>query len=188
MSIIEKESKRLSSLSKQLLTLSFLNKGLDDEAIQPFDIAKQLREVVSSTEYQWRQKEITIELDISSSIVTGYPQLMEIVWMNLVTNAIRYTDSQGIITLTIKQNQTTVIVTVEDTGIGISKEHLPHLFERFYKVDKARTRTDNSTGLGLAIVKEIIELHEGTIMVESERGEGTIFQVTIPKVFSPSQD
>lgn len=188
LSIIEKESKRLSSLSKQLLTLSFLNKGLDDEAIQPFDIAKQLREVVSSTEYQWRQKEITIELDISSSIVTGYPQLMELVWMNLVTNAIRYTDSQGIITLTTKQNQTTVIVTVEDTGIGISKEHLPHLFERFYKVDKARTRTDNSTGLGLAIVKEIIELHEGTIMVESERGEGTIFQVTIPKVFSPSQD
>ncbi|TXL63642.1 HAMP domain-containing protein [Cerasibacillus terrae] len=181
LSIIEKESKRLSALSKQLLTLSFLDRETDHKEKIPFDIAEQIKEAVSSTEWQWRQKEITIEMDISRSIIEGNPRLMQLVWINLITNAIRYTNNYGtieIITMNDKQN---VTILVKDTGIGISKQDIPHLFERFYKVDKARTRKDNSTGLGLSIVKKIIEIHRGTIMVESELGKGTVLQVTLPR-------
>ncbi len=120
-------------------------------------------------------------MDISRSIIEGNPRLMQLVWINLITNAIRYTNNYGtieIITMNDKQN---VIILVKDTGIGIGKQDIPHLFERFYKVDKARTRKDNSTGLGLSIVKKIIEIHRGTIMVESELGKGTVLQVTLPR-------
>lgn len=181
LTIIEKESKRLSLLSKQLLTLSFLDSEKDINEGQKFDVAAQLRETIQTTEWQWREKNISIELDISSAYLKGDPRLLQQVWMNLISNAIRYTDANGKITLRTYERKQEIEVVVEDTGIGITEENIPLLFERFYKVDKARTRTEDSTGLGLAIVKKIIELHDGAIMVESTLGEGSRFIVTLPK-------
>ncbi|WP_233880029.1 HAMP domain-containing sensor histidine kinase [Virgibacillus halodenitrificans] len=181
LTIIEKESKRLSLLSKQLLTLSFLDSEKDINEGQKFDVAAQLRETIQTTEWQWREKNISIELDISSAYLKGDPRLLQQVWMNLISNAIRYTDASGKITLRTYERKQEIEVVVEDTGIGITEENIPLLFERFYKVDKARTRTEDSTGLGLAIVKKIIELHDGAIMVESTLGEGSRFIVTLPK-------
>lgn len=179
--IIEKESKRLSTLSKQLLTLSFLDRGIENNDMQPFDVAGQLKEVVLATEWQWLEKEIEIEMDVSPATVIGDHELLQQVWMNLVTNAIRYTNKGGRVKIrTVNEKATTTIV-IEDTGIGIAEAELPQIFDRFYKVDKARTRTDNSTGLGLAIVKKIIELHDGSIMVESELGKGSTFIVSLSK-------
>ncbi|APC46898.1 HAMP domain-containing protein [Virgibacillus halodenitrificans] len=180
LTIIEKESKRLSLLSKQLLTLSFLDSEKDINEGQKFDVAAQLRETIQTTEWQWREKNISIELDISSVYLKGDPRLLQQVWVNLVSNAIRYTDNNGKITLRTHEKKKEIDVVVEDTGIGITEENIPFLFDRFYKVDKARTRTEDSTGLGLAIVKKIIELHDGTIMVESTLGEGSRFIVTLP--------
>lgn len=181
LSIIEKESKRLSALSKQLLTLSFLDSEMDADNKVPFDLADQLKEVVFTTEWQWREKDITIELDISPAKIIGDPKLLQQVWMNLVTNAIRYTDPGGTVTIRTVNEKHGVQITVEDTGIGIDESDITQLFERFYKVDKARTRTENSTGLGLSIVKKIIELHKGTIMVESELGTGSQFIIELPQ-------
>lgn len=179
LTIIEKESKRLSLLSKQLLTLSSLDSEADVEMV-PYDVADQLKEVVHATEWQWHEKEIVIEMNLSPTTIAGDPKLLHQVWMNLVENAIRYTDPGGTITIITFRDKTGTQVIVEDTGIGIEKENLSQLFDRFYKVDKARTGTKNSTGLGLSIVKKIIELHHGTIMVDSDPGKGSTFTVTLP--------
>lgn len=177
--IIEKESHRLSALSKQLLTLSFLDSELSISDMVELDVGAQLKEVVSMTEYHWRSKDITIEMDLSSSTVLGEPRLLQQVWMNLVTNAIRYTDPEGTIVIQATKGKEGVTISVKDTGVGIKKDDLPQLFERFYKVDKARVRAENNTGLGLSIVKRIIDLHGGTINVESELGKGSQFHVTL---------
>lgn len=187
LSIIEKESKRLSALSKQLLTLSFLDSEADAGNVVTFDLADQLKETVSTTEWQWREKDIAIEMDIASANVVGDPRLLQQVWMNLITNAIRYSEPGGTVTVSTTEAKDDVQVTVKDTGIGIDEQDISKLFDRFYKVDKARTRTENSTGLGLAIAKKVIELHRGTIMVESEIGVGSQFIVSLPKSNSFSE-
>lgn len=181
LSIIESESKRLSALSKQLLTLSTLEREGEKIEKRPVDVAQQLKEVISVTEYQWRRKNIIIEMDIEQGGVTGDAGLLQQVWMNLITNAVRYSDEGDKITVQLINEKETIKVNVTDTGVGIAEDQIPHLFDRFFKVDKARTRTETSTGLGLSIVKKIVELHHGTVMIESELGEGSTFQVTLPK-------
>lgn len=181
LSIIEKESKRLSMLSKQLLTLSFLDSEIDNHEKIAFNIRDQLREIVATTEWLWREREVVIEMDVPSIIAYGDPKLLYQVWSNLFTNAIRYNRENGMITIRGIEKQGSIDVIFQDTGMGIAQENLMQLFDRFYKVDKARTRTESSTGLGLSIVKKIIELHDGTIMVESEQNQGSTFTVTLPK-------
>ncbi len=181
LSIIERESKRLSALSKQLLTLSFLDSEADAGDRLAFDLKDQLKEVVFTTEWQWREKDIAIEMDLTPVKIVGDPKLLQQVWMNLITNAIRYTEAGGTVTISTVVEKYDVQIIVADTGIGIAKQDISKLFDRFYKVDKARTRTENSTGLGLAIAKKIIELHDGTMMVESELGKGSRFIVNLPK-------
>jgi len=181
LSIIESESKRLSALSKQLLTLSELEQETEEIEKQTVDVSQQLKEVISITEWQWREKNIVIEMDIEDGYVTGDPGLLQQVWMNLITNAIRYSDEGDKITVQLINEKENIRVNIEDTGVGIAEHQIPHLFDRFFKVDKARTRTENSTGLGLSIVKKIIERHHGTIMVDSELGKGSVFQVILKK-------
>ena len=180
LTIIENESKRLSGLSKQLLILSNLDQDGDKSDFIPFDVAQQLKEVISTMEWQWREKELTVQINAPPTIVNGDPKLLQQVWVNLLTNAIRYTEAGGEITVQITSDKSEIHLTVGDTGIGIAEEDMAQLFDRFYKVDKARTRTENSTGLGLSIVKKIVELHEGTVFAESEPGMGSIFTVALP--------
>ncbi|TQS71050.1 sensor histidine kinase [Ornithinibacillus gellani] len=181
LSIIESESRRLSTLSKQLLTLSFLDSEADTDLAEPVHIAEQLKDIIASTEWQWREKGITIERDVDEMVTQGNARLLYQVWMNLITNAIRYTGKDGVIRIQAMAEKDRFTVTVADTGIGIAKEKIPYLFERFYKVDEARTRSENSTGLGLSIVKKIVELHNGSILIESELGKGTSMQVSLPR-------
>lgn len=181
LAIIENESKRLSALSKQLLTLSNLDSEVNINDFIQFDISEQLREVVFMMEWQWREKQIAIEIDTHPTTVIGDPKLLQQVWVNLIANAIRYTEPSGKLSIHTATVKSYAQITVKDTGIGISETDLPQLFERFYKADKARTRTEDSTGLGLSIVKKIIELHGGTIMAESELGKGSAFIVSLPQ-------
>lgn len=146
-----------------------------------FDLADQLKEVIFSTQWQWREKDIAMEMDMIPTKIVGDPRLIQQVWINLITNAIRYTDPGGTVTIRTKSEKNGTQITIEDTGIGIAEPDILKLFDRFYKVDKARTRTEKSTGLGLAIAKKIVELHDGTIMVESEPGMGSQFHVYLPK-------
>jgi two-component system phosphate regulon sensor histidine kinase PhoR len=104
--------------------------------------------------------------------------------LNLIDNAIKYTPSGGKVTIMIKDEGEDAFISVKDTGIGIAKEHIPRLFERFYRVDKGRSRNMGGTGLGLAIVKHVVMSMNGTIDVNSELGRGTEFIVRLPKHYS----
>ncbi|KKO54389.1 HAMP domain-containing sensor histidine kinase [Paenibacillus sp. DMB20] len=182
LSIIEEESRRMSHLSKQLLMLASLDK--EDNLIDktPFDLADQIRQVLTVTEWSWRSKDLAMDLELPSLYVHGDPQLLHQVWTNLLTNSIKFTEEGGTITIRLSRQNNLCSVEISDTGIGISESDLPHIFNRFYKADTARDRKENSTGLGLSITKKIIDLHHGHIEVKSRPGEGTTFRVRLPAV------
>lgn len=182
LSIIEEESKRLSLLSKQLLTLAFLDREGDKIKKERIDLAVQWKQVIMSTEWQWRDKELALDLELLPVLVKGDKNLLQQVWLNLFINSIKFTETGGTISVRIKETDEYGIVEIEDTGIGIAEEDIPYIFNRFYKVDKARTRKKEGSGLGLSIVKKIIDLHDGQIEVKSKLGEGTTFVVRLRKM------
>ncbi|MCA1797397.1 MAG: ATP-binding protein, partial [Geobacteraceae bacterium] len=106
-------------------------------------------------------------------------RLRQMFW-NLISNALRYTPEHGHVHIKLKCNAANAIVSICDTGIGIEPEHIGHIFERFYRTDAARNRTDGGTGLGLAIVKWVVDAHHGTMEVASEVNSGSTFTVTLP--------
>lgn len=182
--IIKDESQRISQLSKQLLTLASLDK---EEAILEkvsFDVAAQIRQVMLMTEWTWREKELAIKMELPETFIYGDNKLLYQVWVNLITNSIKFTEEGGTITLRLRQSNTinpgACIVEIEDTGIGISEKDLPYIFQRFYKSDKSRNRKEGSSGLGLAIVEKIVAMHHGQIEVDSQLGRGTLFRVHLP--------
>lgn len=172
-SIIETESKRLSSLSDNLLKLS----SLDNNPVikSDFRLDRQLSNVILMLEPQWSEKNLAVEADLKKCMIGGDQDLLSQVWVNLLVNAIKFTPEGGVIFVSANEN----IVKIADTGIGISKDDLPHIFERFYKVDKARDRALGGNGLGLSLVKKIVELHGGGITVESEPEKGTVFTIRL---------
>jgi signal transduction histidine kinase len=181
LSIIEEESSRLSLLSKQLLTLASLDRDKGELDITSFDLADQMKQAVLMTEWGWREKELAIDMDLPSTIIQGDSKLLYQVWINLITNSIKFTEKGGMISLQIvNTSKKEVVVRIEDSGIGIPKQDLPYIFDRFYKVDKARKRNHPGSGLGLSIAKKIIELHFGSIEVISAEGKGTTFIIHLP--------
>lgn len=173
--IIETESKRLSGLSDNLMKLS----SLDNKTItrHDFRLDKQLQNVILALEPHWAAKNITFEADLEKTAVNGDEELLSQVWTNLLHNAVKFTPRDGIIYVSLKNGS----VKIADTGCGIPQEELPRIFERFYKVDKARDRSLGGNGLGLSIVKKILDLHDWPIRVESEPGKGTTFTITLPE-------
>lgn len=178
--IIESESGRLSRLSRQLLTLAFLDKESDVLDKQAFDLERQLRTVVHQTEWLWQEKDLALDLQTESVEYRGDEKLLYQVWENLLTNSIKYTEPGGLIQIDVQRREQGVVVGVRDNGVGIEKEYLQKLFERFYKTDLSHGEDRTSSGLGLSIAKKIIDLHGGRIEVESEPGQGTLFQVYLP--------
>ncbi|ANA80128.1 sensor histidine kinase [Paenibacillus glucanolyticus] len=181
LSIIEAESRRMSQLSKQLLMLASLDKEENILEKSTFDVAEQIKQVLFHTEWSWRSKELTMDMSLPSTYIHGDQQLLHQVWTNLMTNSIKFTAPEGIISLRITgQDNPSCSIEISDTGIGIPPEHLPHIFDRFYRVDEARDRSEGSSGLGLAITQKIVQMHGGRIEVTSQPGEGTTFTVTLP--------
>ncbi|CAN7645000.1 sensor histidine kinase [Paenibacillus sp. LjRoot56] len=180
--IILDESKRLSSLSKQLLTLASLDKESHVVKRTMYRLDEQIRQILIHTEWQWSEKALDIELDLPETDVSADHQLMHQVWLNLITNGIKYTLPHDALHIAIQSSEMEVTVVVSDTGIGMSESELPHIFTRFYKADRSRNRASTGTGLGLSIVQKIIELHGGSIHVQSELGKGTTFTVHLPRM------
>lgn len=180
--IIESESRRMSSLCKQLLTLASLDKEERVLDKKTFDVGKQIRDVIFMLEWQWREKDVAIELDVPNIQVHGDENLLHQVWTNLLTNSIKFTESGGTISFYGEEKDTELCLTISDTGIGMSEDEIDKIFDRFYKVDEARNRTIEGSGLGLSIVKKIIDLHKGSITVNSVKGEGTTFTIYFSKV------
>lgn len=178
LTIIEKESTRLSQLSSNLLKLASLDSEHQTLMLQQYRLDEQIRHVVMALEPQWTKKNIEIDLDLSNVQMEADKDLLEQVWLNLVTNAIKYTPENGLVKISIHQKNEEIDVKIKDNGIGIAEEDQKYIFESFYKVDKSRTL--KGSGLGLAITKKIVRLHEGAIRVESKKEQGSIFTVTLP--------
>lgn len=179
--IIELESKRMSNLCKQLLTLASLDKEEHVLQQQTFQLQKQIKDVIFMLEWQWQEKDIAIEFHVPDVYVTADKDLLHQVWTNLFTNSIKFTDNGGTITFHVEERDDKIITSILDDGMGMEREQLDKIFERFYKVDEARVRNVEGSGLGLSIVKKIVDLHNGEIVVKSESGRGTTVSVILPK-------
>lgn len=182
-SIVEAESRHLSMLSKQLLLLSTLDQGEEALNKKHFHLRGQIRQAVEMLQWQMEEKELVLKLSVPESIsVHGDEVLLMQVWTNLLSNAVNHIPSGCSIEVYAEDMASHTRVVISDTGEGVAPEHVPFLFDRFYRVDRARERTSGRTGLGLAIVKRIVQLHEGTIEVCSTPGVGTSFTVMLPKL------
>lgn len=177
--IIQAQADRLNNLVNDLLELSYLeSRQIQLEPIA-FDLRALCGEVAAGFGAQLRKKALAIENNIGPVTVTADKERIRQVFTNLVDNAIKYTREKTAIRLSSEQSGCLVKISVSDDGPGIPARELSRLFERFYRVDKARSREMGGTGLGLAIVKHIIELHGGTVGVESTEGAGSTFWFTL---------
>ncbi|WP_101844602.1 two-component system histidine kinase PnpS [Halobacillus sp. Marseille-P3879] len=183
--IILKESGRLQSLIQDLLELSKVEREDFHLTIEQINMQNFLSDLVPIVQHHAENKNITLETNIEGhTVVEGDSSRLKQVFINLMSNAINYTGEKGNVQLDFKEYEDHVIVSVKDNGVGIPEEEVPRIFERFYRVDKARSRNSGGTGLGLAIVKHIVEAHHGSIQVHSEVGRGTVFHVKLFKEFT----
>ncbi|OPH57680.1 hypothetical protein BC351_03970 [Paenibacillus ferrarius] len=178
--IIERESERLTRLSENLLKLASLESEQHPFHPSTYNLDEQLRRVLVFYEPQWSEKEQVLDLNLPRVKISADADQLNQVWTNLLGNAIKFTPPQGIIQIKLAAKTDHVVISIQDTGIGIKKEEQERIFERFYKADHARQWGTGGSGLGLAIVRKILERHQGSISVASEPGEGTLFTVILP--------
>jgi two-component system phosphate regulon sensor histidine kinase PhoR len=179
--IIRKNASRMSRLTEDLLTLARVESGETEFALQPHSAAELLTEAQQN--FQEMLKSSGMELEIAESTpatVQADEDAIQQVLTNLIDNAAKYGAAGGRIVLGAHEVEGSVEFYVRDLGAGIASEHLPRLFERFYRVDKARSRESGGTGLGLAIAKHIVLAHGGRIRVESTLGHGSTFLFMLP--------
>jgi len=179
--IIKRNTDRLSHIVEDLLSLEELEeKGirLEREEVNLKELAENVLKIFEQ-EARGRGLSLRLIADERLPLIQADSFRLEQMFVNLLDNALKYTEKGGV-TIVLRAKESEVAVEVQDTGIGISEEHLPRIFERFYTVDKARSRRLGGTGLGLSIVKHIVLLHGGKIQVKSELGLGTTFNVTLP--------
>lgn len=182
------EAERLGGLISDLLTLARTDEGRTLLEREPVRLDLLVDAVVANAEVLATERDITLERVASEPVIVLGDEVRFIqVVMNLLENAIFYTNPRGRVTLRVQGKDTHAYLMVQDTGIGIAAEHLPYLFERFYRVDPARTRTQGGhSGLGLSIVDWVVRTHGGRVSVESQPGVGSTFTVILPLVASSS--
>lgn len=180
-----RHSERLANLVEDILVISQIESGDLEMSMEGFKVNDMIDEIVDSLENKFTKKGRNIECRVipnghENTEVWADRQRVDQVLYNLLDNAVKYGDSQGTVKISLeKHNEKKLKVSVSDEGKGIDPEHLPRLFERFYRVDKSRSRDKGGTGLGLAICKHLIEAHGERIWVESELGKGTQFHFTL---------
>ncbi|MFC5700104.1 sensor histidine kinase [Cohnella faecalis] len=185
--IIETECSRLSKLSDNLLKLTSLESDHHPFEPKSFRLDRQLRQIVLSIEPIWRDKKLEMDVDLPAATIEADEELLSQTWINLLHNAIKFTPEGGTVRIRLTENERHLRIVIEDTGVGIAEQSLPYLFDRFYKVDKARSRVNGGSGLGLSIVRKIVELHGGEVSVHSRPMEGAAFTVVLPKLASSLQ-
>ncbi len=182
LAIMQEQADRMYRLIADLLSLSRIELEEHTQPSNPVDLSAVIHAVIDTVTFKAKDKGMTIELDLPDTIptITGDHDQLTQVLQNLVDNALKYGRENTAVTIAIKTTATTLTISVQDRGHGISKDHLPRLTERFYRVDAARSRQLGGTGLGLAIVKHIVNRHRGKFNVHSEQGVGSRFDVTLP--------
>ena len=180
-SILE-ECERLTRLTDQLLTLSREDAGVAPQIRKPIDLAALVSGVADTMRTVAEAKGLELRVvGVAALPVHGDEARLRQVFYNLLDNAIKYTLEGGTVEVRLDAKEQGAVVTVRDSGIGIAPEHLPRVFDRFYRVDKARTRAEGGTGLGLSIAKMIVAAHGGQIELASVPGQGTTCTVTLPR-------
>ena len=182
LNVIVNESDRMTNLVQDLLTLSRFDAGSIEFSFTRFRFEKSLQDVYSAMVMEAQKHGHTFTLDIQTDLpeIVGDRGRIEQVLINMVSNAIKYTKDGGVITMTAGQTGNQVWCTVRDNGVGIPAQDVDRVFERFYRVDKARSRESGGTGLGLSIANEIVMRHGGKLSLESELGKGTAITMTLP--------
>ena len=175
-----KAAERMTNLVNGLLALARLDSSNADFHLQQINLSDLVGESVSLLGAIASEKQISLVSDLHSVQIFGNPESLSRMIDNLITNAILYNKPSGKVFITLSRSDNKAVLEIKDTGVGISEEHLPFIFERFYRVDKARSRLSGGSGLGLAICKGVIEKHNGTITAKSIQGEGTTFQIQLP--------
>ena len=180
---IHKSANRLLTLINDIIRLSQMDAPMPDLKFEPVDLAQIAANTFEQLEMSARKADVTLQLDAKPAMVEADRQMMDELLYNLCDNAIRYNVHGGSVKLEVRPVRDKVIVCVQDTGIGISPENQEHVFERFYRVDKSRSKATGGTGLGLAIVKHIAVKHNAQIELESELGRGTKISVIFERCF-----
>lgn len=183
LAIIEDESRRLSRLSADLLSLTALEARPPRIGEEPFALDAHLRSVALAAEPQWRARDLRLELELARVRLRGDRDMLAQAWTNLLHNACKFSAPGGRVAIGLREVDGKAIVRFEDEGVGIDPADLPFVFDRFFKADRARSRTDpgSGSGLGLAIVRRIVELHGGEARAESRGlGKGAVFTVALP--------
>ncbi len=176
---IEEAASRLSGLITDILRLNKLEHQRIDPEIKTFDLCAQLEECILNYEDMWDEKDLQLEVDMEEkTVVDADKSLMELVWNNLLSNAAKFTEPGGRVTVRQTSSGGYAVVEVTDTGCGMSGESIRHIFDKFYQGDTSHSKEGN--GLGLALVRRILMLMDGDISVVSEEGRGSIFTVRIP--------
>lgn len=174
---IVEASQKLSALVTNILKLNKLdNQEIYPEA-QPYVLGEQLGECAVAFEEQWDKKNITFEADMDYVVVNYDRDLLDLVWNNLISNAIKFTDNGGMVTVTLKAEKGATVVTVKDTGCGMDEKTANMIFDKFYQGDTSHSTEGN--GLGLALAKKVIDLVGGEIGIQSQPGAGTTFTVRL---------
>ena len=181
----DKSIDRLISIVDDLNSISSIESGELELEMSEFDISKLITEIIEQQEYKAESRSVKIETkDIASNIIVKADRrLISQVLINLIVNSINYGKENGKTLISLQENKENVVISVKDNGIGIKEKDIKRLFERFYRVDKSRSKEIGGTGLGLSIVKHILEAHKQNISIESVYGKGTVFSFTVSKAF-----
>ena len=174
------EIDRMAKIVESLLAIARLDAGVDSIDPQPIDVSKLCRWVVDQMQVLAEEKEVTLQTQTTPMTVLIDTARIKQVLVNVIDNAIKYTPPGGKVALTSTLAPGVAVIEVSDTGIGILPVDLPHVFNRFFRADKARTRMSGGAGLGLSIVKAICSAHGGSITVRSTEGVGTVVHIELP--------
>ena len=179
---MDHEIDRLSGIITDLLTLTQMD-SQPHAALRlgPVDLSALVEDTLHTLEIAADQQQVTLQAEVAPqlTLLADESKLSQVVY-NLIDNAVKYTSAGGTVTVRLALQGKEAVLTVQDTGIGIPPEDLPHIFDRFYRVDKARSRQSGGTGLGLSIVRQMVQLHGGAIHVDSAPEKGSVFTVTLP--------
>jgi two-component system sensor histidine kinase VicK len=180
--VIVNESDRMTKIVQDLLTLSRFDSGKADLNFESFSFSLSVKNIYEAMLLEAKKSGLEMSLEVENNLpdIFGDKSRIEQVLLNILSNAVRYTPEGGSISVRAGRGKNTVWMEVADTGIGIPPEDLPRIFDRFYRVDKARSRASGGTGLGLSIANDIVIRHNGNISVESTVGKGTTMTVTLP--------
>jgi heavy metal sensor kinase len=178
---VSQETTRMSAMIDKLLFLARIDSGKEQLNLEEVNLKASITELFSDLEILAAERSLQFRLgEMKELTIKGDKVRLRQLFLNLLENAIRYSPSGGIITSSVTRKNRSAVISISDTGMGIPPEKVPHIFERFYRVDKGRSRADGGAGLGLAIAKYIAEAHGGKIEVESQIGKGSTFSVSLP--------